>query len=364
MNPPVNASLGLHSPRGLLPKIPAAPGQRAPWQSLSGRRTGWGAVLVMAALAALACDPQQLARRAGAKQRLSIATGGTGGVYYPYGGGIAKVISESIPNIEATAEVTAASVDNLKFLRGGKCDIAFTLADTLDDAVKGQAAFAGFGKVPALALAVLYANYTHLVTLEDTGIARLADLRGRVISTGAAGAGTEVIAFRVLEAAGMQPKRDVQTQALGVSQSVDALKDGKIHAFFWSGGLPTAAVLDLASTPGHRIKMIPNDEVVPALQTKYGASLYYRLVMPKTAYAGLDADVPVVGVTNVLVVMDRMSDDLAYQITKTLFEKQPALAAIHPQARQLTLASAHVGSPAPFHPGAIKYYREQGVWKD
>lgn len=333
------------------------PGFKRTWQSRQ-------AVLLLAALACVACDPQQLAQRSGAKQRLSIATGGTGGVYYPYGGGIAKVISETVPNVEATAEVTAASVDNLKFLRDGKCDIAFTLADTLDDALKGRAAFEGFGQVPALALAVLYTNYTHLLTLTTTGITRLSDLRGRVVSTGAAGSGTEVIAFRVLEAAGLKPRIDLRTQALGVAQSVEALKDGKVDAFFWSGGLPTAAVLDLANTPGLQMKMIPNDEVVPALQKAYGPLLYYRIVMPKTAYADLEVDVPVVGVTNVLVVTHRMPDDLAYEITKTLFEKQPELAGIHPQAKQLALESATVGSPAPFHPGAIKYYRGRRVWKD
>ena len=320
-------------------------------------------VAMCTALVSAACNPPGGTTRSGALQRLSIATGGTGGVYYPYGGGIAKVISESIPNVEATAEVTAASVDNLKFLRNGTSDLAFTLADTLDDALKGQAGFKEFGKVPALTLAALYTNYTHLVTLATSGINRVGDLRGRVISTGAAGSGTEVIAVRMLEAAGLKPGIDVRTQGLGVAQSVDALKDGKIHAFFWSGGLPTAAVLDLANTPGMRMKMVPNAEVLTTLQKGYGPSLYQLVVMPKNAYAGLDADVAVVGVTNLLVVSDRMSEDLAYHITRALFEKQAELAAIHPQAKQLTLDSAIAGSPAPFHSGAIRYYRERGVWK-
>jgi TRAP transporter TAXI family solute receptor len=323
--------------------------------------------VVIAALVAgavtTACDPQQIARRGGARQRLSIATGGTGGVYYPYGGAIAKIISESIPNVEATAEVTAASVDNLKFLRDGKSDIAFTLADTLDDGVKGQGVFKEFGKVPALSLAALYENYTHLVTLDSSGIERISNLRGRVISIGAAGSGTEVIAVRVLEAAGLKPGTDVRTQGLGVAQSVDALKDGKIDAFFWSGGLPTAAVLDLASTPGVRMKMLGNDEVLPVLQKIYGPSLYHLAVIPKSVYSDLDDDVPVVTVTNVLVATERMSEDLAYSITKALFEKQADLIAIHPQAKHLTLESAIVGAQAPFHPGAIRYYRERNVWK-
>lgn len=318
---------------------------------------------VGALLAISACNPQRLAERSGTKRRLSIATGGTGGVYYPYGGGIAKIVSESIPNVEVTAEVTAASVDNLKFLRDGKSDIAFVLADTLADALDAKAAFQQFGKVPAVSLAALYTNYTHVATLATSGIARVADLRGRVISTGAAGSGTEVIAFRLLEAAGLKPGADVRTQALGVSQSVDALKDAKIDAFFWSGGLPTAAILDLANTPGSQMKMVPNDEVLPVLQRIYGPSLYYRVVIPKNAYADIETDVPVVGVTNLLVVNAKMSDELAYGITKALFDRQAELIAIHPQAKQLTLESAVTGSPAPFHPGAIKYYRERKVWK-
>ena len=155
-------------------------------------------------------------------QFLSIATGGTGGVYYPYGGGIAKVLNESLPNVRATAEVTAASVDNLKLIRDGRADIAFTLADTLADAVAGRGAFDG-RPVPAASLAVLYSNYTQIVTLASSGIARIADMKGRAVSTGSPGSGTEVIALRVLRAAGLDPDRDLRRQGLGVSESADAL---------------------------------------------------------------------------------------------------------------------------------------------
>ena len=310
-----------------------------------------------------ACNPGEMARQQGGVRRLSIATGNTGGVYYPYGGGLAKVISESIPGVEATAEVTAASVDNLKLIQLRKADIAFTLADTLDDAVHGRGPFEQGGAVQARSLAVLYPNYTHVVTVEGNGIARLADLKGKVVSTGSAGSGTEVIALRVLQAAGLDPERDIRRQALSVNASVDAMKDDKIDAFFWSGGLPTASVLDLASTAGLTAKLIPNDEVVAALQSKFGAALYTRLVMPKGSYPGQNADIAVVGVENALVVDDSMDQQLAYDLTRTLFDKQQELAAIHPEARHLAPARAVLGSPAPFHPGAIKYYQERGVWK-
>ena len=297
---------------------------------------------------------------AASKRRLSIATGGTGGVFYPYGGGIAKIISENIANVEATAEVTAASVDNLKLIRDGKADIAFTLADTLADAVAGRGAFEARA-VPAASLAVLYANYTQIITLASSGITSVAGLRGRVVSTGSPGSGTEVIALRLLRAAGLDPDRDVTRQALGVSESAGALKDAKVDAFFWSGGLPSAAVQDLAHTPGVAIRMIGSADFLPALQREYG-SLYFRLDVPSSAYPGIDQAVPVVGVSNVLVVNRAMREDLAYDITRLLFAHQAELAAIHPEARALSPQSASAPSPAEFHPGAIRLYREKGVW--
>ena len=321
------------------------------------------ALILLAAACALGCNPREFAREHGGITRISIATGNTGGVYYPYGGGLAKVIGDSIPRVEATAEVTAASVDNLKLIQLGKVDIAFALADTLDDAVHGRGPFEKSGPVDAKTLAILYPNYTHLVTLEGKGINRLADLTGRVVSTGSAGSGTEVIAFRVLRAAGIDPDRDITRQALTVNASADALKDDKIDAFFWSGGLPTASILDIANTVGITAKLIPNDDVIPALQKMYGPALYTRLVMPKGSYSGQETDVAVVGVENALVVDGRMDEELAYDLTRTLFEKKRELEGIHPEARHLDPERAIMGSPAPFHPGAIRYYQERGVWK-
>jgi len=290
---------------------------------------------------------------------ISIATGGTGGVYYPYGGGLAKVLNESLPGIRATAEVTSASVDNLKLIRDGKADIAFTLADTLADAVAGRGPFAG-APVPAASIAVLYSNYTQIVTRTASGITRVADLKGKVVSTGSPGSGTEVIAFRVLRAAGLDPDRDVRRQGLGASESADALKDGKVDAFFWSGGLPTAALQDLSHTSGISIRLLPSGDLVTALRQQHG-ELYFPLEIPAGAYRGLTAAIPVVGVANVLVVNRSMDEPLAYDITRLLFEKRGDLAAIHPEARNLSLQTATKGSPAEFHPGAVRFYREKNV---
>jgi len=310
---------------------------------------------LIAGVAVLACSSDD-----GSSRYLSIATGGTGGVYYPYGGGLAKVLNDRLPGVRASAEVTAASVDNLKLIRDGRADIAFTLADTLADAIAGRGPFEG-RPADAASLAVLYANYTHVVALESSGLRAIPELRGRTISTGAAGSGTEVIALRVLRAAGLDPDRDVRRQALGASESAEALKDGKIDAFVWSGGLPTAAVQDLAHTPNVRIRLLPTLAVLSALTAGHG-DLYFPLEIPAGTYPGMDAAVQVVGVANVLVVNRAMPDDLAYGITRVLFESRDELAAIHPEARSLSLQTATEGSPAGFHPAAVRYYTEQGAW--
>jgi TRAP transporter TAXI family solute receptor len=298
-----------------------------------------------------------------ARKRLSIATGGTGGVFYPYGGAIARVISENLEGVEATAEVTGASVDNLKFIKQGTSDLALTMADTAQDAVAARDAFADFGAVPVRTLAVLYPSFVHLVTRDGSGIASVADLRGRIVSIGSPGSGTAVLAQRILEAAGLTPGRDLRTQSLGVAQSVDALKDAKVDAFFWNGGLPTAAIVDLVNTPGITAHFIATDNVLPQLQQKYGPSLYYREIIPAATY-GAEADTPVVGVANLLVVSESMDEQLAYDITRLLFEKQADLIAVHQQAKELSLQNAVAGSPIPFHPGAVRFYRERQVWKE
>jgi TRAP transporter TAXI family solute receptor len=154
-------------------------------------------------LMATACAPGS---GSGGKHRLSIATGGTGGVFYPYGGGIAKVITDSLPNVEATAEVTAASIDNLKFIKQGTSDLAFTMSDAAQDAVLARDEFKDFGAIPLRTLAVLYSSYTHLVTLTDTGINDVTQLKGKVISMGAAGSGTATLGYRILDAAGLDSR--------------------------------------------------------------------------------------------------------------------------------------------------------------
>ncbi len=279
-------------------------------------------------------------------------------MYYTYGGALARVISEKVPNTQVTAEATGASIDNLKLMQVGKVDLAFTLADTLAEAVNGRGPFKDTGAVGSLrTLAVLYTNYTHVVTRANAGIRTVADLKGRTVSVGAPGSGTELVANRVLTAAGLDPRKDITRHTLGVAESVGALKDGKLDAFIWSGGLPTPSVQDLAATPGLSMALLAHDSLLPFLQRDYGQGLYSLAVIPAGIYRGVDKDTATVGVRNILVASSSLDDALVEQIVKVLFENKDALVAAHPEARHLERPSTFEGVPAPYHPGALAYYK-------
>ena len=308
-----------------------------------------------------ACDVREYARAHGAKLRLSIATGPIGGTYYVYGGGLASVISRHIPNVEATAELTSASVDNLKFLRMGRADLALVVGTALYEAYSGTESFKTLGRVPVRALAVLYVQPLHFVTFADKNIGSLADLRGKVISTGTPGSGTDEMVPRLLRAAGLDPETDVRRHRLGPANAAEALRDGKIDAFFWSAGVPSAAVLDLATSFRGRLRLVPTADVLAALQRPDTPPLFLHSVIPGGIYPGITEDVATVGVATLLVADAALSEPLAYEITRILFDQREELGAIHAEARMLTPAFASSGSPIPFHPGAARYYRERGA---
>jgi TRAP transporter TAXI family solute receptor len=297
---------------------------------------------------------------AAAAQNISIATGGTGGVYYPLGGGIAAVLSKYVPGMQATAEVTGGSVDNLKLVGSGKPYIAFAMTDASQDAARGEDKFKG-AKVPLKTLMVLYPNRMHVVSIEGRGVAKMADLKGKRVSTGSPGSATEVMAFRVIEAAGLDKDHDMKRERLGVAESVNAIKDGKIDAFFWVGGLPTASVTDLANTPGTKLKMIDHADVVPAMNKKYG-NLYVQDTIPKDTYKGMEADNKQATVMNILVAHENMDEKTAYNIVKTIFEKRDDLIAVHKESANIKLENQKASAtPIPFHPGALKYFAEKGI---
>jgi hypothetical protein len=312
--------------------------------------------LLMAACAAL-CGG--LAASAPA-QNISIGTGGTGGVYYPLGGGMAKVLSQHVPGMQATAEVTGGSVDNLKLIGSGKPYIGLSMTDAAQDAFKGEDKFKG-NKVPLRTLMILYPNRMHVVTVEGTGITKIADLKGKRVSTGSPGSATEVMAFRVIEAAGLDKDKDMTRERLGVAESVNAVKDRKIDAFFWVGGLPTAAVTDLANTPNTKIKLVDHADLVSAMNRKWG-NLYVQDAIPKDTYKGMDADNKQATVMNILVAHESMDEKTAYNIVKTIMEKRDDLIAVHKEAANLKLENQKAAaSPVPFHPGALKYFTEKGA---
>ena len=293
-------------------------------------------------------------------QNISIATGGTGGVYYPMGGGIAAVLSKHVPGLQATAEVTGGSVDNLKLVGSGKPYIGFTMTDAGQDAFKGEDKFKG-AKVPLRTLMILYPNRMHVVSVEGRGIAKMADLKGKRVSTGSPGSATEVMAFRLIEAAGLDKDSDMKRERLGAAESVNAIKDGKIDAFFWVGGLPTAAVTDLANTPNTKLKMVDHGEAVAAMNKKYG-NLYVQDTIPKETYKGMDADNKQATVMNILVAHESMDDKTAYSVVKAIFDHRDDVIAVHKEAINFKLENQKVSaSPIPFHPGALKYFTEKGV---
>jgi TRAP transporter TAXI family solute receptor len=294
------------------------------------------------------------------QKAISIATGGTGGVYYPIGGGLANLLSKTIPNLQATAEVTGGSVDNLKLINSGQSELAFVMSDAALDALNGEDKFKGT-KVPVRTLMVLYPNQMHVVTIEGTGIDKLADLKGKRVSTGSPGSATEVMAFRVIEAAGLDKDKDMKRERLGAAESVNAIKDRKIDAFFWVGGLPTAAVTDLAATPGVKMKLIDHTEVVDKMNAKYG-NLYAASTIKAGVYPAQDKDNKNTVVWNILVANANMPDDMAYAVVKTIVEKKADLVAVHQEAKSFSLDNQiKTNSSVPWHPGAVKYFTEQGV---
>ena len=297
-------------------------------------------------------------------QNLSIATGGTGGVYYPLGGGMAAVLSKYVQGMQATAEVTGGSVANLQLIGTGKPYLAMTMVDAGLDALKGQDKFTG-KPVPVRTLMVMYPNRMHVVTMEGMGISKMADLKGKRVSTGSGGSATEVMAFRVIEAAGLDKDKDMKRERLGVAESMNALKDRKIDAFFWVGGLPTAAVSDLANSPGVKIKMIDHADLVDKMNKKYG-KLYVQDRIPKETYKGMDADNRQATVMNLLVAHQNMDENTAYNIVKAVFDHRDELIRVHKEAENFKLENQKTAAAGgiPWHPGAVRYYKEKGVKLD
>jgi uncharacterized protein len=318
-----------------------------------------GLALALALLTTFAADAAFAADK---KVRLSIATGGTGGVYYPYGGGLARVLSARVPGMQVTAEVTGGSVDNVKLVGAGDADIGFSTIDSAVDAVHGAGAYKDEGPQKIQAVAVLYDSFVHVVARADAKITSVAKMKGRTVSIGSAGSSTEAIADRILEAAGLNPMKDISRDNLGVGESTDALKDGKIQAMFWIGGLPTSAISDLVTTGNVKVTFVPAGDLLPKLNAKY-PNLYRPFTLPKTVYKGTPADVPGVGVANILFVGADMKADMVEKILKGVFDNLAEVQKIHPEAKTLTLGGAAAKTGIAFHPAATAFYKARGAVK-
>ncbi|SBT45819.1 TAXI family TRAP transporter solute-binding subunit [Micromonospora auratinigra] len=286
--------------------------------------------------------------------RIFLATGNTTGVYYQLGGGYADVISRHLPGYEARAEPTGASVENINRLASGDMDVAFSLADTAADAVAGRGAFDGQPQ-PVRALARIYSNYTHLIVRTNGKIDNFAELRGKRVSTGSPKSGTDIIAGRLLTAAGIDPDRDIQRLTLSLPETVKRMRAGTVDAMFFSGGLPTPGIKDLLSSAPGTFRLLPLAELIEPLAARYG-TVYTTASLPGEAY-GTPTATPTITVANVILVRADLPEQLAYDLTRLLFAYQGELIKVHPEGANFTRGSASGTDPIPLHPGAGRYYR-------
>jgi TRAP transporter TAXI family solute receptor len=312
------------------------------------------ATIILALTAVLALGMGALAQ---AKTNfISIGTGGTGGVYYPYGGGMAEIWSKFVPGVKAVAEVTGASVENVKLAHKGETIIGLIMGDVAYQAYQAEGSFQGKPQ-KILSMAAMYPNVLHVVTLKGSGIKNVTDFKGKKVSIGAPGSGTAFMAELVLKAVGV-PLDSFDVRRLSFNETANALRDRTIDAGIWVVAPGTSSIMDLATT--HDIEMIP---FTPEQQKKVtdAHGFYAPWTMEAGAYRGVDQPAPTISVWNVVIVQSTQPEDLVYDLTKAFYEQNAYLQKIHPYAKFSTLENAVSKSPIPLHPGAIKYLKEKGV---
>ncbi len=299
--------------------------------------------------------------RAQAAQQLAIATGTTGGVYYPLGGALANYLSRGIPGMSATVEVTGGSVANLQLLGANRVGMVLTQVDASVDAVRGNDRFRG-RPVPVRALSVLYTNRMQVVTVASTGIRSMTDLKGKRVSTGAPGSATEVMAFRLIEAAGIDREKDFRArERLSPAESTNAIKDGKLDAYFFVSGVPTSAITDLGATPGVQLVMVDHDQYVPAIVEKYGP-VYFAEEIPAGTYPGQTTPNKQMSVANIVAVREDMPAALVTQILEVMWSNREDWARVHSAARDFTLAGQKTAAAGvPWHPAAETFWKGKGA---
>jgi TRAP transporter TAXI family solute receptor len=331
------------------------PGPANPPASAAGRRT-----LLRAAVAVPVTVPVTVAL-AGclgqdwADQRdttLTLATGNPGGVFAKYGAALAEVLEERLDGLTARTRATDASVENLRLVAGGTADVGFSLGDTASDALRGRSGFAR--PLAVVALTRTYDSFVHLVVRADGGIRSATDLRGRRVGLGAGSSGTRVTAERILARHGLG-RRDVRASGGSLQDDVEALAAGRLDAFFFVSGLPNDAIHGLARRVA--VRLVPLAAVVDRMVASHGPE-YVDGQIPASTYDLPDV-VPTVSVKNYVVVSPRMPDDLAYAVTRVVFEEQDRIDRLAPDLRQPNLNAAIFTSPLDLHPGALHYFRER-----
>lgn len=288
---------------------------------------------------------------------INVLTGGTSGVYYPIGVGLSQLYSNGIEGSKTSVQATKASVENLNLLQAGRGELAFALGDSVADAWNGVED-AGF-KAPLKklrAIAGTYPNYIQIVASKESGITTLADLKGKRISVGAPKSGTELNARAIFKAAGLSYEDMGKVEFLPYAESVELIKNRQLDATLQSSGLGMAAIRDLAATLPITFVAIPAE-----ITAKIDNAAYQAASIPAGTYDGQDSDVPTVAITNILVSHDGVSDEVAYQMTKLMFDNLERLGNAHSAAKDIKLEGAAKGLPIPLHPGAERFYKEAGA---
>lgn len=288
---------------------------------------------------------------------INVLTGGTSGVYYPIGVALSQLYSNGIEGSKTSVQATKASVENLNLLQAGRGELAFALGDSVADAWNGVED-AGF-KAPLKklrAIAGTYPNYIQIVASKESGITTLAELKGKRISVGAPKSGTELNARAIFKAAGLSYEDMGKVEFLPYAESVELIKNRQLDATLQSSGLGMAAIRDLAATLPINFVAIPAE-----ITAKIDNAAYQAASIPAGTYDGQDSDVPTVAITNILVSHDGVSDEVAYQMTKLMFDNLERLGNAHSAAKDIKLEGAAKGLPIPLHPGAERFYKEAGA---
>ncbi|GHU49283.1 C4-dicarboxylate ABC transporter substrate-binding protein [Spirochaetia bacterium] len=292
------------------------------------------------------------------KQQIRMATGGNTGTYYAFGSAVGQILQQKT-GIPITIQSTGASKANIQLIQAGEVELAFVQNDVMDYAYKGTDLFEGQVIQDFLSMAAIYAEVCQVVANPAAGISSIADLKGKRVSVGDAGSGTEFNARQILEAYGIT-FNDITKQNLSFGASADAIKDNKIDAFFCVAGAPTPAIIDLGITKDIVVLDI-DDAHVAALQAKY--PFYTRFPIPGGSYRSQTGDIKTVAVKATFIVSKKLSEETVYQLTKNIFENKAEITAAHTKGTEISPDYAVSGISVPFHAGATRYYREIGIIK-